>query len=111
MADKHIRAEREFRAFARPQGYADLGLKGVLIEVQERPAHGGPKLRVLTRAEAAQLHAELGAALRTLVVGEELAADCDRPRPYLGPYPIRGATLADCLPREEAPALSGDDRR
>ncbi|MFO6447846.1 hypothetical protein ACLBKU_11930 [Erythrobacter sp. NE805] len=86
--------EREFRAFARPQGYGDLGLKGVLIEVQERPAHGTPKLRVLTRAEAAQLHAELGAALRTLMVGQAMA-DPERPRAYTGPYPIRGPSLAE----------------
>lgn len=85
---------RRFAAFARPQGYPDLGLPGAVVEIHERPDHGAMKLRVLTRAEAEQLHAELGQALRVFAVGAELVAS-DRPAAYLGPYPIRGKTLAE----------------
>lgn len=93
-------ADRQFITFARPQGYPDLGLSGQLVEVHERPAHGSPKLRVLSRAEAAQLHAELGQALRAFDLARDLAGVIaaeigDRPRAYTGPYPIRGMTLAD----------------
>lgn len=83
---------RRFAAFARPQGYPDLGLPGAVVEIHERPDHGAMKLRVLTRPEAAQLHAELGAALRAFSVGAVLV---DPPRAYTGPYPIRGKTLAE----------------
>jgi len=100
MAAAQHNGERRFRAFARPQGYPDLRLPGGVVEIHERPAHGPQKLRVLGRAEAEQLHAELGAALRAFDLARDIARDVaaeigDRPRAYTGPDPIRGQTLAD----------------
>lgn len=104
----HKGAEREFRAFARPVGDPAMGVAGPLVELHERRAHCLAKLRLLTLAETAQLHAELGAVLRTFELGAAMAAEGDtseRPRPYLGPYPIRGATLAE-VDAAEAPAAA-----
>ena len=89
-------ADRQFSAFARPQGRPEIAVCGPVIEVHERQRHGLVKVKVLTLAEAGQLHAELGATLRTFAVARALAADPDRPRAYTGPYPIRGhGTLAE----------------
>ena len=93
---------RAFTAFARPQGHPDLGLAGPVIEVHERVRHGLATVKVLTRAEAEQLHAEIGEALRAFDLAKALACEVaievgcsERPQAYIGPYPIRGKTLAD----------------
>lgn len=96
MATAPDTGARQFSAFARPQGDPALGVAGPLVEVHERQAHCLVKVRMLTEAEAEQLHAELGAALRAFTAARAPTEDiADRPRPYLGPYPIRGKTLAE----------------
>ena len=107
---------RLFRAVAMPNGDARFGVAGQLVFVAEQRGHCTDRPKYLSRTEAEQLRDELSAALRCFDVAKDLARDVaaeigDRPRAYTGPYPIRGKTLADCPPREEAPALSGDDRR
>jgi hypothetical protein len=91
---------RDFRAFARPSGDLANGVSGAVVEVQERDAHCLVRVRLLTEAEAVQLHAELGQALRALALGRALAGGDSAegwsgPVAYRGPYPIRGKTLAD----------------
>lgn len=98
---------RMFRAVAMPNGDARYGIEGQLVFVCEQRGGCVDRPKFLSRAEAEQLHAALDAALRTFALGAELAADPDRAssgsavgeqeraRPYLGPYPIRGKTLAE----------------
>lgn len=96
MTQPHQGAERQFSAFARPAGDPAAGVSGALVEVHERRAHCLVKVRVLSLREAMALHAELGEALRAFRLGAAMAAgEQDRPRAYLGPYPIRGKTLAE----------------
>lgn len=79
----------------------DARIAGPLVFLREqRGAHKDPGV-ILTLAEAQQLHDELGRALRAFDLAREMAAEVaaelgDRPRPYVGPYPIRGqGTLAE----------------
>lgn len=115
MTPTQERPDRQFTAFARPQGHAGRGIFGAAVEIHERlekPGRGVRKLqsvRVLSHAEAAQLHYELGEALRAFDLAKSLARDVaglasssaavgqqERARPYTGPYPIRDhGTLAD----------------
>ena len=103
MADTHQEAERQFYAFARPNGDAVAGISGPLVEVHERllqPGRGRRSLRsvrVLSHAEAAQLHYELGEALRAFDLVKQMAVVvADRPRACADPYPFRDhGTLAD----------------
>ncbi len=85
---------RTFLVAAIPNGDARFGEAGPLVLVVEQRKHCVDKPRLLTRAEAAQLREQLDAALAVFDLAPALAAE-ERPRPYLGPYPIRGATLAD----------------
>lgn len=93
---------RRFYAVAMPNGDAKLGIEGHLVFVQERREGLKEPGNIFTRAEAEALHAELGRALRAFDLAKELAVEvaievgsADRPTAYTGPYPIRGATLAD----------------
>lgn len=88
---------RRFYAIAMPNGDAriDARITGPLVFVKENRVGVKQPGSILTRAEAEQLRDELTRALGTFSLAEELAADADRPRPYLGPYPIRGPSLAD----------------
>jgi hypothetical protein len=113
---------RTFRAVAMPNGDARFGVDGSMVFLceQRRPASGSAAVgcdggvdrpKYLSLAEAEQLHAELGAALRAFDLAKSFAAGvvtevayADRPRPYLGPWPIRGPSLAevDALAHGEA---------
>lgn len=106
---------RRFYAMAMPNGDKRLGIEGQLVFVQERRVGLKELGNVLTRAEAEALHDELGHALRAFDLARDLARDVaaevgaagvptssclaagqqERPSAYLGPYPIRGETLAD----------------
>lgn len=96
-------ARRNFTAVAMPNGDARFGVAGPLVEIMQReimPRHRIEKVMILTRAEAEQLLGELAAALRAFELAQDLAqataaAIAERPRPYTGPYPIRGLTLAE----------------
>lgn len=94
-------APRRFVALARPQGDLQTGTAGPLVEILIRdPALRLERVMVFTRAEAEALCAELRGALRAFALAEhlaeEVAADiAQRPRPYLGPYPARGPSLAE----------------
>lgn len=85
---------RRFYAVAMPNGDARLGIEGQLVYLKEHRVGAKEPGSILTRAEAEQLRDELTIALRTFRVARALAAP-DGPRPYLGPYPVRGTTLAD----------------
>jgi hypothetical protein len=80
-SQSHSQAERQFSAFARPRGDEALGIAGPLVEIHERlikPRRGVRTLqavRVLSHAEAAQLHYELGEALRAFDLAKALARD------------------------------------
>ena len=99
----HQGGERRFSAFARPRGDAALGIDGPVVEVHERAINAGrgvrklQAVRVLSHAEAAQLHYELGEALRAFDLAKQLARDVDSlPRAATDPYPFRDhGTLAD----------------
>jgi hypothetical protein len=100
---------RRFYAVAMPNGDATLGIEGHLVFLQERRVGVKEPGSVLTRAEAEDLHAELGRALGAFALAKDLAREIaaeigDRPRAYTGPWPIRGKTLAevDALECEEA---------
>lgn len=95
---------RRFYAMAMPNGDRRLGdaIEGPLVFVREQRVGLEEPGNIYTRAEAEQLHAELGRALRAFDLAREMAeavacevGAADRPRPYLGPYPIRGKTLAE----------------
>ncbi len=87
---------RRFYAVAMPNGdkRVDVRVDGELVFLKELRVGVQEPGCILTRAEAEQLRDELNTALRTFRVARVLASD-DAPRAYLGPYPIRGATLAD----------------
>jgi len=91
---------RRFYAVAMPNGDPRLGIEGQAVFLKEQRVGVKEPGSILTRAEAEQLLAELGAALRAFDLAKELAAGfaeevAYRPRPYAGPWPIRGATLAE----------------
>lgn len=100
--------ERDFSAMAMPQGDRRNGVAGPLVQIIERRRHCIDKVRMLTQAEAAALHFELGEALRAFDLAKQLAADVvaascsaalgrqDTPRAATAPYPFRDhGTLAD----------------
>jgi hypothetical protein len=96
---------RRFYAVAMPNSDAKLGIEGHLVFLQERRVGVKEPGSVLTRAEAEELHAELGRALGAFALAKDLAREIgDCPRAYTGPWPIRGKTLAevDAIEREEA---------
>lgn len=95
---------RRFYAIAMPNGdkRVDARVDGQLVFLKELRVGEKDPGTILTRAEAEALHHELGQALRAFGLAKELAASvaaeigaADRPTAYLGPYPIRGATLAE----------------
>lgn len=93
---------RRFYAIAMPNGDKRLGIEGQLVFVQEQRVGLKEPGNILTRAKAEALHAELGRALRAFDLAKEMAIEvaaevgaAERPSAYLGPYPIRGKTLAE----------------
>lgn len=102
MQTPHQGAERQFHAFARPNGDRALGITGPLVEIHERRAGRLVRLQLLSLPEAEQLHHELGEALRAPGLARQMAVavaaeigDPERPRAYTGPYPARGPSLAE----------------
>lgn len=117
---------RTFRAVAMPNGDARYGIEGQLVCLCEQRGSGSSsgavgrsggvdKVRYLSRAEAEQLHAELGHALAAFDLAKDLAGSIAAEigaRASSAPYPFRDhRTLAECPPREATPAVTGDDRR
>lgn len=103
---------RRFYAMAMPNGgkRIDPQIEGPLVFVREQRVGLQEPGNIYTRAEAEQLYDELGRALRAFDLAKEMAREvaCEigaRPMPYLGPYPIRGATLAE-VDAAEAPAAA-----
>ena len=108
---------RIYRAVAMPNGDARFGIAGPLVLVIEQRKYCVDKPRLLTRAEAEGLRAELDAALRAFdlakdfvrVVAQEMV---DRPRAYDGPWPIRShPTLADVADPTSGSAAVGAPER
>lgn len=101
---------RRFYAMAMPNGdkRIDARIEGPLVFVREQRVGLQEPGNIYTRAEAEQLYAELGRALAAFDLAREIASAVaievgDRPRAYVGPYPICGKTLAevdadDCRP-------------
>ena len=75
-------APRIFSAIAMPQGDRRLGVEGQMVLVIEDRRAALPKERLLSRDEAADLHRQLGAALKVFEVGE--AFDAVTPYPFVG---------------------------
>jgi hypothetical protein len=96
--------DRFFSALVLPDGDPGCAVPGPLVQVDERTAGKGEIVRtkLLTRAEAEALQGALGRALLMIRASELNRANA--PRAYTGPYPIRGATLAevDSCGNEEA---------
>lgn len=94
---------RQFVAAAMPNGDALFGVEGPLVFLCEQRGGCQDRPKFLTIAEAEQLRVALDDALRTFARAEAMA-DLERPRAYTGPYPIRGASLAevDAAERGEA---------
>ena len=88
-------ANRNFRASVAMEGDPAIGVPGPLVMVDERTPGKGEIVRcqVMTRAEAEALRNALNGALR--LIDAAAVAEADRPTAYPGPWPIRGATLAD----------------
>lgn len=93
---------RRFYAMAMPNGDKRIGdsIEGPLVFVREQRVGLEEPGTIYTRAEAEALYDELGRALRAFGLAKSMAQSvacdvADRARPYLGPYPIRGKTLAD----------------
>jgi hypothetical protein len=91
---------RTFRAVAMPNGDARFGVAGPLVFLCEQRGGCVDRPKYLSRAEAEQLRDELNAALAAPDLARQLSQDiaaaiAERPRAYTGPYPIRGATLAE----------------
>ncbi len=103
-------SDRQFSAFARPCGDAAFGIAGPLVEVHERRKHCLEKVRVLTRAEAEQLHAELGAALRAFALAKDFAggiASETGARASTAPYPFRDHRTLEEVFGSEVVAAAG----
>lgn len=93
---------RRFVAVAMPNGDAMFGVEGQLVFLTEQRGQCQDRPKFLTRVEAEQLRDALDAALQYFGMAAAMSeffterdANPDRPCAYTGPYPVRGATLAD----------------
>lgn len=90
---------RTFRAVAMPNGDARFGVEGQLVFLCEQRGHSTDKVKYLSRAEAEQLHAELGHALAAFSLAKDFAGGIAAEigaRASTAPYPFRDhRTLAE----------------
>lgn len=99
---------RTFRAVAMPNGDARFGIEGQLVFLCEQRKHCVDRPKYLTRAEAEQLHAELGHALAAFALAKDFAGSIAAEvgaRASTAPYPIHDhRTLAETGFGDEAEA-------
>lgn len=88
-------AAKRYTAKALPNGAPRHGVTWPVVMLTKRMG-SFKRIIFLSRAEAEALRDALAAALRDFDPAKDLAADvAARPRAYTGPFPVRGATLAD----------------
>jgi len=88
-------AAKRYTAKALPNGSPRHGVTWPVVMLTKNLG-SFTSTKFLSRAEAEALRDALAAALRDFDPAREMAADvAARPRAYTGPFPVRGATLAD----------------